>query len=101
MRITVEDISRIIGAEIPAHGKHHEILGLASIEDAGPDQICFLSNPKYAKYLETTRAGAVIVARGTKVPDHLVALRVEDPYFSFLKLLDHFNTRQISDIAEN
>lgn len=99
MKLTLEEICRIIGAEIPEHGKHHEITGIASIENAGPDDICFLSNPRYAKHLESTRAGAVIIARGTAVPERVAALTVTDPYFAFVQLLEQYNTRQTSDIA--
>jgi len=99
MRRTLEEIGRIIGAEIPGHSRKKEISGIASIEDAGPDTICFLSNPRYAKYLETTGACAVIVAKGTAVPERVVALAVADPYFALVQLLECFNTRQPSDIA--
>lgn len=34
---------------------------VATLEDAGPDAITFLANPKYRRFLAQTRAGAVIV----------------------------------------
>jgi len=34
---------------------------VATLEDAGPDAVTFLANPKYRRYLSQTRAGAVIV----------------------------------------
>lgn len=99
MMLTLEEIGRIIGAEIPVHERQKKISGFASIEDAGPDDICFLSNPRYAKFLETTGACAVIIAHGTAVPERVVALTVADPYFAFVQLLERFNTRKPSDIA--
>ena len=65
-----------------------------------PEIICFLSNPRYARYLDTTGASAVIVGRGTEVPAGIVGIEVDDPYFAFLRLLELFNTRSPSDIAD-
>ena len=38
-----------------------EIRGLNGIEQAGPGELTFVSNPKYAAAARTTRASAVIV----------------------------------------
>ena len=38
-----------------------EIRRVAKIEDAGPGDLTFLANPKYAAKLATTKASAVIV----------------------------------------
>lgn len=57
-----------------------EIVGVATLEDAGPDEVGFLANPKYEAVLRTTAAGAVIVSKDQPVPDGLTVLRVPDPY---------------------
>ena len=64
MRVTLDHICRIIGAECPSQATHVEINGISSIQDAHPDDICFLSNQKYIKHLDTSAARAVIVIRG-------------------------------------
>ncbi|MCK6455776.1 MAG: UDP-3-O-(3-hydroxymyristoyl)glucosamine N-acyltransferase [Phycisphaerae bacterium] len=56
------------------------IRAVATLEDAGPDEISFLSNPKYEKLLATTRAGAVIVGLKQGVPNGLTVVRTADPY---------------------
>ena len=99
MNFRLEDICRIIGAEVSAGAHDITIRGLSAIQDAGPDDITFLSNPRYSKSLELSRARAVIVIKGTMVPPGVIALEVDDPYFAFLKLLDTFNMRNPSDIA--
>jgi len=38
------------------------IEGLAPLDSAGPAQLSFLANPKYAQQLAASRAGCVIVA---------------------------------------
>lgn len=99
MSVTLDHICRIIGAECPSQATHEKINGISSIQDAQPDDICFLSNPKYIKHLESTAARAVIVARGTHVSGSSIPLEVDDPYVAFLKILTLFNTRNSDDIA--
>ncbi len=66
-----------------------EIRGVAGIEEAGPDQITFLSNPKYARQLESTRAGAVIVGREVTAPGRNLLLS-DNPYLTFAQALELF-----------
>ena len=99
MSFSLGHISRVIGCNIPGQAENIMITGLSSIEEAGEGDICFLSNSKYIKYLSSTKAGAVIVSKGTPVPENIIALEVDDPYFSFLTLLTLFNPRKPADIA--
>ena len=99
MSFTLEKICVLIEADIPDHLKQVEIKGISAIEDAAADDICFLSNPKYGKFLATTKARAVIVSKETTVPDNIIGLAVDDPYYAFVKLLHLFNPRTSSDIA--
>lgn len=39
----------------------HRVSGLATLAHAGPDQLSFLANPAYTRYLAECRAGAVIL----------------------------------------
>jgi len=66
-----------------------EITGVAGIEEAGPGQITFVSNPKYASCAKTTRASAVIVGRNfaeLAVP----TLRCDNPYLAFARAIELF-----------
>lgn len=59
-----------------------DITSVASLEDARPGQVSFISNPKYAKQLDATHASAVIVH--PRVASSKVALlKSRDPYFAF------------------
>lgn len=70
-----------------------EIKGLNGIEEAGPGELTFVSNPKYGQAARTTKASAVIVAED--FPAIAVAtLRVKDPYLSFAQALDLFHPAQ-------
>jgi UDP-3-O-[3-hydroxymyristoyl] glucosamine N-acyltransferase len=67
-----------------------EIRGLNGIEQAGPGELTFVSNPKYAAAARTTRAAAVIV--GDNFPAIPAAmLRAKEPYLSFARALELFH----------
>ena len=66
-----------------------EVAGVATLEEAGPDEISFLANAKYEDQLRTTRAGAVIVARDQEVPPGPTALRTPDPYAAVTMVMVH------------
>ncbi|MBI5864262.1 MAG: UDP-3-O-(3-hydroxymyristoyl)glucosamine N-acyltransferase [Planctomycetes bacterium] len=59
---------------------NREIRGVATLEDACDGEIAFLSNPKYEKALQTTRAAAVVVKLDADAPDGMNLIRVSDPY---------------------
>lgn len=59
MSLRLSDLARIIGVELK--GSDKDIRGVGTLEAAGPDEIAFLASPKFAKQLETTRAGAVLL----------------------------------------
>ncbi len=66
-----------------------EIARIAAIEDAGPGDLTFFANPKYADALRHTRASAVIAAPAvTGVPCAIV--RTADPYLTFARALGVF-----------
>lgn len=71
------------------HGDHGiEIRGLASLESAGPDQISFLSHPKYQSQLQASRAACVIVAPAMEAIACArgACIVVDDPYYYFARL---------------
>ncbi len=89
MEVTLKKIADYIGGTLQGDGAI-KISGVSKIEEAGQGEISFISNPKYAKFIETTDASAVIV--GKDFPDtEKTIIRTENPYFSFLKLLRHFH----------
>jgi UDP-3-O-[3-hydroxymyristoyl] glucosamine N-acyltransferase len=65
------------------------ITGVASIETAGPGDLTFVANPKYASLARTTRAGAVLVE-----PDFAEisasTLRITNPYLAFAQAIELF-----------
>lgn len=72
-----------------------EIHGVAGIEQAGPGEVTFMANRRYAPNLGTTRASAVFVEDGVEVEREagrpaLAKLRTSNPYLSFAKAIELF-----------
>jgi UDP-3-O-[3-hydroxymyristoyl] glucosamine N-acyltransferase len=54
------ELASRLGAELRGDAEL-EITGETGIEDAGPAEITFVANPRYAGLARTTRAAAVLV----------------------------------------
>lgn len=59
-----------------------EIARVAAIEDAGPGDLTFFANPKYAAELQSTRASAVILGERAEAAP-CAMLRTKEPYVAF------------------
>jgi UDP-3-O-[3-hydroxymyristoyl] glucosamine N-acyltransferase len=68
---------------------HLEITGLAGLEDAGPEELSFISGSRYARVLERSRAGAVIAPPGLAV-EARSCLRSSTPYSAFAQAVPLF-----------
>ena len=66
-----------------------EITGVAGIDEAGPGQITFVANPKYAAAARTTRASAIIVSEDFPAASTAV-LRSKNPYLAFARAIEFF-----------
>ncbi|RQV93422.1 UDP-3-O-(3-hydroxymyristoyl)glucosamine N-acyltransferase [bacterium] len=65
------------------------IQSLAKIEEAGPKDLSFIANPKYVRFLDESRAGAILVGPGIARKAGTVIV-VDNPYLSFVKLFEVF-----------
>jgi len=61
-----------------------EIRRVATLEDAGPGDLTFLANPKYASKLAATRASAVIM-NGQDQSAPCAVIRSQSPYLTFAR----------------
>ena len=82
------ELATRLGAELRGD-RELEITGIRGIEEAGPAEVTFVANPRYASLARTTRAAAVLVA--PDFPEIAAAtLRVKDPYLAFARALGCF-----------
>jgi len=66
------------------------ITGVKGIEEARPGDITFLANPKYARFLETTAASAIIVAPDVD-PGQKPHITIDNPYLAFARVVTLFS----------
>jgi UDP-3-O-[3-hydroxymyristoyl] glucosamine N-acyltransferase len=90
--VKVKEIASLLQGKVVGDGEI-EIERVAKIEEAGEGDITFLANPKYQRYLSTTAASAIIVpktfdeAKVNGGSRRVALLKVDDPYLSFLQIL--------------
>jgi len=93
--VKVSDIANIVNGVVSGN-IDFEVTGIGKIETAAETDITFISNPLYAKYFDTTKAGVIIVSEdfnNTTNRSDVVIIRVKDPYQSFVKLQEHFEEK--------
>jgi UDP-3-O-[3-hydroxymyristoyl] glucosamine N-acyltransferase len=78
--VKLSELAARLGCELRGDGDV-EIRGVAGLDEAGPGDLSFLANPRYAPKLETTRAGALVLPASQ--PSDRPALVSENPYLSF------------------
>ncbi len=89
MKLTA--IAAALGMWLENGAPETEITGVAGIEAAGPGQITFISNPKYAAAARATKASAVIVAEDFPALSTATAmLRSKNPYLDFARAVAMF-----------
>ena len=66
---------------------HLRVSGVATLEDAQPGQVSFLSNPKYERLLDSTRASVVVVRPDQTGHDLPNLIRTADPYAAITALI--------------
>lgn len=88
---SLAEMARLLN--LPLKGGDVEISGVNTLESAGPHELSFLANPKYADQLAATGAAAVIV-RPEHAGDVKRALVSENPYRDFGRALALFAAPQ-------
>ena len=67
------------------------VSGVATLANAGPGQLAFLSNPRYRAQLAETQAGVVVMRAGDVEGHAGTALVAADPYVAFAKIAALFD----------
>jgi len=83
------EIATALNATLDNASPTTEITGVAGIENAGPGQLTFVSNPKYNAAAKTTKASAVIVAENFPALSTGM-LRSKNPYLAWAKAIELF-----------
>lgn len=87
--LTLAGLAHRLDAELVGSDADMVVEGVGTLQDAGPLQVAYFGNPRYAPYLRTTRALAVIT--GTEVETSASNLLVvSNPYLAFRNALQIF-----------
>jgi UDP-3-O-[3-hydroxymyristoyl] glucosamine N-acyltransferase len=86
--VKLGELASQLGAELRGNAEV-EITGVRGIEEAGPAEITFIANPRYASLARSTKAAAILVE-----PEFqeiaTATLRIKNPYYAFSRALGIF-----------
>jgi UDP-3-O-[3-hydroxymyristoyl] glucosamine N-acyltransferase len=83
--MTLEELAKKIGATVTGDSSA-DVTSCATLDQAKPGQVSFLSNPKYVKQLEKTQATAAVVGLNVSIDrPGLSLLKAKDPYYTFMQ----------------
>ena len=85
----LREIASALGARLENGSPDTIVTGVAGIEQAGPGQITFLANAKYAAAAKKTQAAAIIVSEDFPAVSTAM-LRTRDPYWAFARSIELF-----------
>ena len=91
MKINADRIAQMINGKVEGDGSI-EVSSFGKIEEAKPEQLAFLANPKYEDFLYSTNASIVIINDNQELKQAVSAtlIRVADAYISFANLLQKY-----------
>ena len=90
MHFTLAELAKRVGGRVEGDGSLL-VERIMPLEDAGPSDISFFSNRKYAARFAASRAGAVIVGEGDAVAPGRSLLRAGNAYLAFAKVSTLFH----------
>jgi UDP-3-O-[3-hydroxymyristoyl] glucosamine N-acyltransferase len=105
---TLSELAQYVGGRVIGDGQI-VIRKVAPIDEAGPGEITFLTNPRYQKFLARCKASAIIIGAGAVTGPPTgggkAYLEASNPYIAFAKILHLFNApasahHQVSSFAQ-
>ncbi|MEY3201981.1 MAG: UDP-3-O-(3-hydroxymyristoyl)glucosamine N-acyltransferase, partial [Pseudomonadota bacterium] len=92
--LSLVDIIAALGGRLQGEGGYR-VVQVGTLEAAGPQEISFLANRKYAAKLAATRAGAVILDEASAAGFAGNAIIAPAPYEYFARVAQLFNPRVV------
>ena len=91
MNLSLTDVLKLTGGKIIAGAPETTVSGVATLAEATPDEVSFLSNEKYYKDFLATKAGIVLVPPALpEYPEGVAFIEVENPSLAFNAMVEHF-----------
>ena len=100
MKLNAQQIAEIINGKVVGDPEA-EVNSLAKIEEGRKGDISFLANPKYNRYIYTSKASIIIVNKSftTDKDINKTLIKVEDAYASFSKLLELYSQMKFDKVG--
>jgi len=100
MKLKAYQVAEIVGGDVEGNDQV-SIDSLAKIENGKEGSLSFLGNPKYKKFLDSSKSSIVIVADNFVSDKNLTKtlIKVKDPNEAFSKLLDLFGNQTSSKLG--
>ena len=97
MELTTQKIAEVLNGRVEGD-PHILIKTFARIESGKPGAICFFANPKYEKYVYTSKASAIIINEDFQLsqPVSATLIRVPNAYSAVAALLDYVTAQKRS-----
>lgn len=97
MKLTLSALAQSLEGEILRGNPEASVSGFDSLTGAGPEDICFFGNPKYAADFAATRAGAILIPAGIDpaksgltLPADSALIAVANPVSAFDQIIQEF-----------
>ena len=86
--LTIAEVAKIAGGDVEGDATR-TVRGVRPLDEAGPEDLSFVAEARYFPYIASSRAGALLVARGAEVElrEGMTAVRVDDPRRALARLL--------------
>ncbi|MGR9115986.1 MAG: UDP-3-O-(3-hydroxymyristoyl)glucosamine N-acyltransferase [Gammaproteobacteria bacterium] len=91
MTLTIQELAKLCGAEISGGDSSALIDTAADIKSASTRQVTLLTDPQYAKFLQTSQASACFMKPETaklQTPERMTRLLCQEPEISFIKAVN-------------
>jgi UDP-3-O-[3-hydroxymyristoyl] glucosamine N-acyltransferase len=93
--LTLEEAAAIAGGVLQGGAAGAPVTGVGPLDGAGPGDVSFLDNRRYAGQLAGTRAAAVVLAEdfAARLPEGVAAIVTAQPYLGFARIAARLHPR--------
>jgi len=89
--ITHQELAELVGGRLVKGSSDGVVIGLNSIAEAGPGDVTFIGNPRYATALKDCRASVVLLPIGFRgEAGQMACIEVENPTLAFSSIIRYF-----------
>ena len=93
-QLTHQELAELVGGVLIRGAPSGIVTGLASLADASPGDVSFLSNLRYAPQLKTSKATIVLVAPDlAELPEDKALIQVANPTLAFSIVIKLFGPK--------